>query len=110
MPKASSSYSVVYDKSYGCGYTYVPNIIKSSQGHKGGTRRNSIGISVMKGRIGKMGVLSRRKMETWSQGILRKLSAQMTPLPQFSPARALATLPKLQKAKVRTWRRNICPL
>ncbi|GAB0186086.1 mitochondrial enolase superfamily member 1 [Grus japonensis] len=45
-----------------------------------------------------MWAISRRKQETWLPGIWRRLRYSMNFLPQSSPARALATLPKSQKA------------
>jgi len=54
---------------------------------------------VIKGSPGKMRALSGRRLETWSQGIWRKLTYSVTSLPQSSLARALATPPKLQKVK-----------
>jgi len=41
---------------------------------------------------------------------LEKVRYSMTPLSRCPPGRALAVLPNLQKAKVRTGRRKVCPL
>jgi len=68
-------------------------------------RKATIGISVTKGRQGKMWALSRRKQETWLPGIWRRLRYIMTFLLQFSLASAPGTLLKLQEAQAGTGRR-----
>jgi len=75
-----------------------------------GTRKPSTGLSVIEGKLGKMWALSVRKLETWLPEMWRKLRCLATFLPQSSKASALATRPKLQKAKVGTGRIKNLPL
>jgi len=75
-----------------------------------GTGKPSIGRSVIEGRLGKMWALSRRKLETRLPGMCRKLRCLTTFLLQSSTASALATPPKLQKAKAGTGRMKNRPL
>ena len=84
--------------------------IKSDQGLSRATRNASVGMSVTKGRLGKMWALSVRKQETWLPGIWRRLRYSTTFLPRSSPARAPATLPKGQNAEAGTGRMKNLPL
>jgi len=63
---------------------------------------------VIKGRLGRMWVLSGRKRETSLPRTWRRLRYSMTFLPQSSPASDPATLPK--KAKAGTGRMKNGPL
>lgn len=55
-------------------------------------------------RLQKLWALSIRKWETLLPGIWRRLRYPMPLFPQYSPTRAPATVPKLQKAKAGTRR------
>jgi len=75
-----------------------------------GNNKAFYSMSVIEGRLGKMWALSRKKLETWLPGMWRKLRCLMTFLPQSSKASALATPPKLQKAKAGARRMKNHPL